>query len=113
MPCIHSLLPLPILLAQSSTASPNTTLVHRTGQHSEMSSEGAHTGAVRFLCLSPDGEHMLTGSDDKTAKLWSLSTKKCLATWWVSELLAHAVGCKLPAQSWRTSIHTQPALRPS
>ena len=31
----------------------------------------AHSNKVFNLDLSPDGGYMVTGSDDKTAKLWS------------------------------------------
>lgn len=62
--------------------------VCRTGQHSEMAAEGAHTGAVRFVALSDDGAHLLSGSDDKTAKLWSMSTHQCLATWCGCDMVA-------------------------
>jgi WD40 repeat protein len=53
----------------------------RTGEASFMDTADAHTGAVRSLAVSPDGRMLLSGSDDKTCKLWDLSTKKCLATW--------------------------------
>jgi WD40 repeat protein len=46
-----------------------------------MDTADAHTGAVRSLAISPDGRMLLSGSDDKTCKLWDLGTKKCLATW--------------------------------
>ncbi len=33
---------------------------------------------IRSACLSPDGRHALTRSDDGTARLWDLATGRCL-----------------------------------
>jgi WD40 repeat protein len=38
----------------------------------------AHTGAVRAISVSPDGERVLTGSDDGTVRLWEAATGKHL-----------------------------------
>jgi len=35
-----------------------------------------HSGAVRSVCFSADSRFLLTASDDKTMKLWSLPTRK-------------------------------------
>ena len=35
-----------------------------------------HTGAVRSVDFSSDSCHLLTGSDDKSIKIWSLPTRK-------------------------------------
>ncbi|KAF5830070.1 hypothetical protein DUNSADRAFT_15070 [Dunaliella salina] len=50
-------------------------------QPAEMDAAQAHTGAVRSLALSPDGAMLLSGSDDKSCKLWDTSARKCIATW--------------------------------
>jgi centriolar protein POC1 len=39
-----------------------------------------HTGAVRSVDFSYDGRHLLTGSDDKTVKVWSLPNRKFMAS---------------------------------
>lgn len=35
-----------------------------------------HAGPVRSVDFASDGRHLLTGSDDKTAKIWSLPSRK-------------------------------------
>ena len=37
-----------------------------------------HNGQVLAVCFSQDGTHALTGSRDKTAKIWNVVTGKCL-----------------------------------
>ena len=39
-----------------------------------------HTGAVNGIAFSPDGKTIATGSDDKTARLWSATTGEHIAT---------------------------------
>ena len=40
------------------------------------------TQAVSLVCATPDGKHVATGPDDKTARLWSLEdgTLQCELT---------------------------------
>jgi WD40 repeat protein len=38
-----------------------------------------HTGTIGSVCFSPDGETVLTGSDDGTARLWNTQTGRTLA----------------------------------
>lgn len=38
-----------------------------------------HTGTVMSVCFSPDGETVLTGSEDGTARLWDTETGRTLA----------------------------------
>ena len=37
-----------------------------------------HTANVQSVCLSPDGLWALSGSDDKTLRLWEVATGKCV-----------------------------------
>ncbi len=41
---------------------------------------GMHTAAVQAISVSADGKLIVTGSDDKTARLWSLADGKLLKT---------------------------------
>ena len=35
-----------------------------------------HSDLVRSVAYSPDGKHIVSGSDDKTVKIWDSSTGK-------------------------------------
>src|SRR5207248_11358646 len=39
-----------------------------------------HTGEVRSVSFAPGGGYVLTGSNDKTARLWDAKTRKLLLT---------------------------------
>ena len=39
-----------------------------------------HSKGVRSVAFSPDGKYVATGGDDKTIKLWEVSTKKVIKT---------------------------------
>jgi len=45
-----------------------------------MAMPNAHTGFVRGLTVSPDGRRVLSCGDDKTAKMWELSARRCQIT---------------------------------
>lgn len=38
-----------------------------------------HRGGINWLSLSPDGQRLLTGSEDGTARLWSTVDGQCYA----------------------------------
>ena len=38
-----------------------------------------HRGGINWLSLSPDGQRLLTGSEDGTARLWSTADGTCCA----------------------------------
>jgi WD40 repeat protein len=39
-----------------------------------------HTSSVNSVAVTPDGRHAVSGSADKTLKLWDLKTRRCLKT---------------------------------
>lgn len=39
-----------------------------------------HTDKVNCVALSPGGERVVSGSWDKTIRVWSLEDKECVAT---------------------------------
>ena len=39
-----------------------------------------HTRDVNSVCLSADGRYALSGSEDKTLRLWEVESGKCLRT---------------------------------
>ena len=39
-----------------------------------------HTGPVRSVKFSSDGKHLITASDDKLLKIWSLPSRKFLCS---------------------------------
>ena len=46
-----------------------------------------HTGAVNSVCFSPDGEQLVSGSNDASIKIWDATTGEL-----VNELLGHSDG---------------------
>jgi WD40 repeat protein len=45
-----------------------------------VASLAGHTGYVRSVAFSPDGQHIVSGSDDKLVKVWSVSARKEVAS---------------------------------
>ncbi|NJO39172.1 MAG: protein kinase [Cyanobacteria bacterium CRU_2_1] len=50
------------------------------GGGSNQSQKDAHTSLINAIAISPDGRYVLSGSDDRTIKLWEVATGKCLRT---------------------------------
>ena len=40
-----------------------------------------HTDKIRTISSSPTGQWLLSGSDDRTVKLWEISSARCINTW--------------------------------
>ena len=40
----------------------------------DIGANGRHTKDLKSVCVTLDGKHLITGSDDNTARLWSLRT---------------------------------------
>ena len=38
-----------------------------------------HSGGVNAVAFSPDGKHLATASDDKTARVWEVTSGACLS----------------------------------
>src|SRR5579871_1657664 len=50
------------------------------GQHPYLLAQLGHSDAVNSVAFSPDGRYVLTGSNDKTARLWETATGKEIRT---------------------------------
>jgi ribosome biogenesis protein ERB1 len=44
-----------------------------------------HDNRVRSFAISPSGQYLLSGSDDKTMRLWEIPTGRCLNKWQFSD----------------------------
>jgi len=64
-----------ILIGVTGTALPdNTAKLWEAATGSELRTFSGHEGEVHSVAFSPDGTKLLTGSWDKTAGLWRVST---------------------------------------
>ena len=65
---------------------------------------GSHVTQVYCCCFSPDGATILSGSDDKTLKLWRTPDGSLINT-----LNGHTLAVTTSLSSW-FSCHTGPVL---
>lgn len=64
-----------------------------------------HRGGINWLSLSPDGQRLLTGSEDGTARLWSTVDGQCYALLQGRRVCVLAT---LPASSSSPALHQGP-----
>ena len=77
------------ILEQAAGEAPGEEEIHRALEvvrrargewHSWLRTFEGHTDGVNSISVSPDGRWALSGSDDKTLRLWELATGRCLRT---------------------------------
>ncbi|TPX66037.1 hypothetical protein SpCBS45565_g04703 [Spizellomyces sp. 'palustris'] len=44
-----------------------------------------HTARIRSISIDPTGQYLVSGSDDKTVRLWEIVSGRCLKTWTFDE----------------------------
>ena len=44
-----------------------------------------HEGRVRSISVSPNGQFIVSGSDDKTARVWEVTSGRCLRVYQMDE----------------------------
>ncbi len=52
----------------------------RDGAHARLDTFTGHGGGVWACAWSPDGQHLLSGSDDNTLRVWDASSGRCVLT---------------------------------
>ncbi|KAM7273303.1 hypothetical protein ACFE04_027967 [Oxalis oulophora] len=55
-----------------------------------------HTDAVMSISVSPSGEWIASGSNDRTVRLWEVETGRCLKVWEFSEGVQHVAWNPVP-----------------
>ncbi|CAG8477739.1 14311_t:CDS:10 [Acaulospora morrowiae] len=56
-------------------------------------SYNGHSGRVRKFSIDPTGLWMVSASDDKTMKMWEITTGRCVKTWEVKETVYSVAWC--------------------
>ncbi|CAG8501390.1 818_t:CDS:10 [Diversispora eburnea] len=52
-----------------------------------------HSGRVRKLSIDPMGLWMVSGSDDKTVRMWEITTGRCVKIWEFEEIIHSVAWC--------------------
>ncbi|XP_053672587.1 ribosome biogenesis protein BOP1 homolog isoform X2 [Anopheles nili] len=52
-----------------------------------------HTDMIRCMSVEPKGEYLVTGSDDKTVKIWEISTARCIRTIPTGDIIRSVAWC--------------------
>ncbi|XP_073812684.1 ribosome biogenesis protein BOP1 homolog [Musca autumnalis] len=55
-----------------------------------------HTDLVRSVSVEPKGEYMVSGSDDKTVKIWEIATGRCIRTIETDDVVRCVAWCPNP-----------------
>jgi WD40 repeat protein len=92
---------LPQSLAQSPTTEDSTTApAPESGQNKQpIYTLSGHTGDIASVAFSPDGQTLVSGSFDKTIKLWNLKTGKLSRTLTGHSDFVHAVAISPDGQT--------------
>ncbi|RIA98117.1 ribosome biogenesis protein [Glomus cerebriforme] len=53
----------------------------------------AHTDRVRCISIDPTGLWLISGSDDKTIRLWEIITGRCVKTWELEDIIYSVAWC--------------------
>jgi WD40 repeat protein/tRNA A-37 threonylcarbamoyl transferase component Bud32 len=67
----------PLAITKSSPSQPVNTTSENSNQPTTLK---GHSSDVNSVTFSPDGQMLVTGSDDRTIKLWNLTTKQEIRT---------------------------------
>lgn len=52
-----------------------------------------HTDLIRTISVEPKGQYLVTGSDDKTIKIWEISTGRCIKTIQTNDVVRSVAWC--------------------
>lgn len=70
----------------------------------ELPAASCHTECIQVLVCSADGKYLLTGSDDKQAKLWDTATWTCMKTVVASKKVRLIATLAHPQESTRADV---------
>lgn len=58
-----------------------------------------HKGLIRTVSIEPKGQYIVTGSDDKTVKIWEVATGRCIKTIDTQDIVRSVSWCPNPKLS--------------